>query len=149
MVTAVSIHPQSLAIRFHLLVSDSYYARRSNLPVPLPLCLTFNPSPRFPIFLSRFAFFRLPFHNNEISDQWRWIKSVLFTPLDDDGKESVCFRGMPFWGLSTACPVAQKSVPLEQGSPTLLLESYHPADFSSNPNQTHLNQLIKVFRSTW
>ncbi len=38
---------------------------------------------------------------------------------------------------------------LRQGSPTLLLESYHPADFSSNPNQTHLKQLIKVFRATW
>ncbi len=34
-------------------------------------------------------------------------------------------------------------------APTLLLESYHPADFSSNPNQTYLNQLIKVFRATW
>ncbi len=38
---------------------------------------------------------------------------------------------------------------LLQGSPTLLLKSYHPADFSSNPNQTHLNQLIKVCRATW
>ncbi len=26
---------------------------------------------------------------------------------------------------------------LWQGSPTLLLESYRPTDFSSNPNQTH------------
>jgi len=40
------------------------------------------------------------------------------------------------------------SLPVIQWSPTLLLESYHPADFSSNPNQTHLNQLIKVFRAT-
>ncbi len=29
--------------------------------------------------------------------------------------------------------------PIEQGSPTQLLESYHPEDFSSNHNQTHLN----------
>ncbi len=36
---------------------------------------------------------------------------------------------------------------LDQGSPTLLLESYRPEDFSSNPNQTHLNQLIKVFKA--
>uniref|UniRef100_A0A8C1A1W1 Histamine N-methyltransferase n=1 Tax=Cyprinus carpio carpio TaxID=630221 RepID=A0A8C1A1W1_CYPCA len=28
----------------------------------------------------------------------------------------------------------------------MLLESYCPEDFSSNPNQTHLKQLIKVFR---
>ncbi len=77
------------------------------------------PSSQFPIFLSCFAFFRLPFHNNEISDQWRWIKSVLFTPLDDDGKESVCFRDSPFRGISS-CPllvlagsVTQKPVPLE------------------------------------
>ncbi len=34
-----------------------------------------------------------------------------------------------------------------QGSPTLLLESYLPTDFSSNPNQTHLSQLIKVFKA--
>jgi len=32
-------------------------------------------------------------------------------------------------------------IPLNHGSPTLLLES-------SNPNQTHLNQLIEVFRDT-
>ncbi len=37
---------------------------------------------------------------------------------------------------------------LDQGSPTLLLESYRPTDFSSNPNQTHLNQLIMVFKAT-
>jgi len=30
----------------------------------------------------------------------------------------------------------------------LHLESYCPADFSSNPNQTHMNQLIKVFKVT-
>ncbi len=30
-----------------------------------------------------------------------------------------------------------------------ILESYCPADFSSNPNQTHLNHLIKEFRATW
>ncbi len=35
------------------------------------------------------------------------------------------------------------------GVSTLLLESHHPEDFSSNPNQTHPNQLIKVFRATW
>ncbi len=38
---------------------------------------------------------------------------------------------------------------LIQGSPTLLQESYHSEDFSSNLNQTHQNQLIKVFRATW
>ncbi|KAL0182824.1 hypothetical protein M9458_022199, partial [Cirrhinus mrigala] len=35
---------------------------------------------------------------------------------------------------------------LFQRSPALLLESCCPADFSSNSSQTHLNQLIKVFR---
>ncbi len=30
-----------------------------------------------------------------------------------------------------------------------LLESYGPTDFSSNPSQTHLTQLITVFRATW
>ncbi len=40
-------------------------------------------------------------------------------------------------------------VSLKQGSPTLLLEIYRPTDVSSNPNQTHLNQLIKVSRATW
>ncbi len=37
---------------------------------------------------------------------------------------------------------------LEQGSTTLYLEIYFPAVFSSNPNQTRLNQLIKVFKNT-
>ncbi len=32
---------------------------------------------------------------------------------------------------------------LKQGSPTLLLESYRPADFSSNPAATHLSVIIK------
>ncbi len=35
---------------------------------------------------------------------------------------------------------------VKQGSPTLLLESYRPTDFSAN--QTHLNQLITVFKAT-
>ncbi len=33
---------------------------------------------------------------------------------------------------------------LDQGSPSSVLEGRCPADFSSNPNQTHLKQLIKV-----
>ncbi len=33
---------------------------------------------------------------------------------------------------------------LIQGSPHLILEGWFPAEFSSNPNQTHLNLLIKV-----
>ncbi len=33
------------------------------------------------------------------------------------------------------------------GSPSLLLESYRPTDFSSNPSQTPLNQLITVFKA--
>ncbi len=35
---------------------------------------------------------------------------------------------------------------VEQGWGTLILEGRVPAEFSSNPNQTHLKQLIKVFR---
>ncbi len=35
---------------------------------------------------------------------------------------------------------------IEQGWGTLIPEGRCPAEFSSNPNQTHLNQLIKVFR---
>ncbi len=37
-----------------------------------------------------------------------------------------------------------RDVLLHQGSPNLFLESRCPAEFCSNPNQTHLNQLIKV-----
>ncbi len=33
---------------------------------------------------------------------------------------------------------------LDQGSPSSVLEGRCPAEFSSNPNQTHLKQLIKV-----
>ncbi len=34
--------------------------------------------------------------------------------------------------------------PIKQGSPSSVLEGRCPAEFSSNPNQTHLKQLIKV-----
>lgn len=38
---------------------------------------------------------------------------------------------------------------LRQGFPILLLEVHYPTlEFSSNPNQTNLNQLINVFRIT-
>ncbi len=40
----------------------------------------------------------------------------------------------------------EKVKTLDQGSLTLDLEVHFPAEFSSNPNQTHLNKLIKVFR---
>ncbi len=33
---------------------------------------------------------------------------------------------------------------LRHGSPSSVLEGQCPAEFSSNPNQTHLKQLIKV-----
>ncbi len=38
---------------------------------------------------------------------------------------------------------------LNQGCPNLFLEFYLPAEFSSNPDQTQLNQLIRIWRSTW
>ncbi len=38
---------------------------------------------------------------------------------------------------------------LRQGCPILLLAIDCPAKFSSNSNQTHLKQLIKVFRIAW
>lgn len=34
------------------------------------------------------------------------------------------------------------------GCPILHLKGHYTADFSSNPNQTHLNQLIKAIRIT-
>ncbi len=37
---------------------------------------------------------------------------------------------------------------LVQGFSTLALKVHFPAEFSSNPNQTHLNKLIKLFRIT-
>ncbi len=40
----------------------------------------------------------------------------------------------------------QGSSRLEQEFLTLALKVHFPADFRSNPNQTHLNELIKVFR---
>jgi len=41
------------------------------------------------------------------------------------------------------------SIYLNQGCPTLLLLIDCPAQFISNPNETHLKQPIKVFRITW
>ncbi len=35
---------------------------------------------------------------------------------------------------------------IEQGYSNLTREIHFPAEFSSNPNQTHLNMLINVFR---
>ena len=55
-------------------------------------------------------------------------------------------------GIKAEYPVTSTSqgtyVRLEQGSSNLDLEIHFPAEFSSNPNQTHLNKLIKVFRIT-
>ncbi len=39
--------------------------------------------------------------------------------------------------------------PLQQWCPILLLAIDCPAKFSSNCNQTHLKQLIKIFRNAW
>lgn len=36
------------------------------------------------------------------------------------------------------------SVGVEQGWPALVLERHSPAEFTSDPNQAHLKQLIKV-----
>ncbi len=41
---------------------------------------------------------------------------------------------------------SQEAISLAQGSSNLDLESHFPAEFSCNPNQTHLNMLINVFR---
>jgi len=41
------------------------------------------------------------------------------------------------------------SYTLNQRCPTLLLPIDCPTQFISNPNQTHLKQLMKVFRVTW
>ncbi len=38
---------------------------------------------------------------------------------------------------------------VDQGSPTLLLESYRPADFSSNLAPTHLSEMIKQPWTPW
>ncbi len=38
---------------------------------------------------------------------------------------------------------------LDRSSTLQLLGTHCPAEFSSNPNKIHLNQLIKVFRVTW
>lgn len=107
------IHPPSIVSHSFSSACKWQLLRTALQPThSLPLCLTFTPFPLFPIFLLRFAFSYLPFHNNEISDQWRWITSVLFTPLDDDGKGSVCLIWSTFsrhalrrhFILSTACP---------------------------------------------
>ncbi len=49
---------------------------------------------------------------------------------------------------STAVPVPDSDAAgqhtLNQGSPSSVLEGLCPAEFSSNPNQTHLKQLIKL-----
>ncbi len=42
------------------------------------------------------------------------------------------------------CSVSLCVVCLAQGSPSSVLEGRCPAEFSSNPNQTHLKQLIKL-----
>jgi len=60
---------------------------------------------------------------------WPWIrKRVLVVSMA---------VGKPLNGMS-----------LKQGCPTLLLPIDCPAQFISNPNQTHLKQPIKVFRIT-
>ncbi len=41
------------------------------------------------------------------------------------------------------CP-RLRNYALAQGSPSSVLEGQCPAEFGSNPNQTHLKQLIKI-----
>ncbi len=41
-----------------------------------------------------------------------------------------------------------KSQALDQGRTNLALPGHFPSEFSSNPNQTHLNQVIIVFKTT-
>ncbi len=66
----------------------------------------------------------------QVRSKWlQWHTSVLLPPR------------CPLHGL---CP----SEWVGQWCPTLFLETYLPAKFSSNPDQTRLNQLIKIFRST-
>ncbi len=43
-------------------------------------------------------------------------------------------------------PGIHPSIPLLQGYSNLAREIHFPAEFSSNPNQTHLSMLINVFR---
>ncbi len=51
--------------------------------------------------------------------------------------------------LFSVCVCVCVCVCVQLGCPTLLLAIDCPAKFSSNSNQTHLKQLIKVFRITW
>lgn len=107
------IHPLSIVSHSFSSASKWQLLRTTHQPTRSPPSLSnLHPLPLFPIFLSCSAFLHLPFHNNKISDRWRWIKSVLFTPLDDDGKGSVGLMLLPFsqrairrhFILSTACP---------------------------------------------
>jgi len=45
-------------------------------------------------------------------------------------------------------PTRNKITSSGQGSSNLALEGQSPAEFSSNPDQTHLSKLIKDFRIT-
>lgn len=54
----------------------------------------------------------------------------------------------PFFMFDLHCIVLFHK-PLERGCPALFLAIDCPAEFGSNSNQTHLKQLIKVFRIAW
>lgn len=102
------IHPLTIVSHSFSSASKWQLLRTTHQPTP-PSLSNLHPLPLFSIFLSCSAFLRFPFHNNKISDRWRWIKSVLFTPLDDDGKGSTVWfgrrsRGVPFEGISS-CPL--------------------------------------------
>lgn len=110
------IHPASIVSHLFSSACKWQLLQTPRQPTHSPPSLSnLHPLPLFPIFLFLLAFLYRPFHNNEISNRWRWIKSVLFTPLDYDGKGSVILMGFlfsrcPIWRhffASTACPAVE------------------------------------------
>ncbi len=81
--------------------------------------------------------FTFTFTCSRAPQSWYWGRreSWTFTPPT--------YNSCRTWD-SNSQPLDYESDSLTQGSPDTVLEGRCPAEFSSNPNQTHLKQLIKV-----
>lgn len=79
-------------------------------------------------------------------DRWACIETEsIYISKNDIWWDAVCSSA--YW-LTAPNTTGGWWACVAQGSPTLLLGSYCPTEFSSNPNQTYLNQLIKVLEQS-
>lgn len=77
-----------------------------------------------------------------------FIEMVFDVVLSATSGVRMIVRSNGFYATFYKCSPWSLYKRLEQAFSSLVLEIHFPADFSANPNQTHLNKLIKVLSIT-